>query len=135
MTFTSSSAGAIALDITEANATSGASLLKTLLVVGWSPRMRRPMQPVIDSISPPAAALDRDRVTDITIYGKGFAATGNAILFGTAEVSGLKSQVGGTVIRFSAPLIPTSGGRIEVRVRHDSLRSNVVTFTAKDGKP
>jgi hypothetical protein len=135
MTFTSSSAGAIALDITEANATSGASLLKTLLVVGWSPRMRRPMQPVIDSISPRAAALDRDRVTDITIYGKGFAATGNAILFGTAEVSGLKSQVGGTVIRFSAPLIPTSGGRIEVRVRHDSLRSNVVTFTAKDGKP
>jgi hypothetical protein len=124
----------IALAVSEANTTSGTSVLRELAVVGWQERSAAVATPVIDSISPRAGTLDGDRVSDVTIYGRGFAAHGNLILFGKAEIPGLMSEAHGTVIRFSAPALRTADGNLSVRVKHGGRRSNAVTFTVKDGK-
>jgi hypothetical protein len=110
-------------------------LLKELAIVGWRVPTRPASSPVIDSISPRAGELDNDRVLDITIYGRGFAGTGNSVAFGRAEIPGLKSQGAGTVIRFSAPVIRVEDRAISIRVRHDGLQSNAVTFVVKDDRP
>jgi hypothetical protein len=127
------STGPIALSVSEANATSGTSLLNELAVVGGQKRSAAINAPVIDSISPRAGALDGDRVSDVTIYGRGFAARGNLVLFGKAEIPGLMSEAGGRVIRFSAPALRAPDGRVPVRVKHGGLQSNAVVFTVKEG--
>jgi hypothetical protein len=93
------------------------------------------VMPVVDSISPRTGELDSDRVTDIIIYGKGFAARGNLVLFGNATIPGLMSEAGGTVIRFSAPSIRVTERVMAVRVQHDGMQSNAVFFTVKSDKP
>jgi hypothetical protein len=124
----------ITLSVSEANTTSGTSLLNEIAVVGWQHRSGAIPAPVIDSISPRAAELDGDRVTDLTIYGRGFAARGNLVLFGRAEIPGLMSEANGTVIRFSAPTVRAREGKVPIRVKHDGLQSNAVIFTVKEGE-
>jgi hypothetical protein len=126
--------GHITLSVSEANTISGTSLLNDLAVVGWQQRGGAILAPVIDSISPRAAELDGDRVTDLTIYGRGFAARENLVLFGRAEIPGLMSEANGTVIRFSAPTVRAREGKVPIRVKHDGLQSNAVTFTLKEGE-
>ena len=128
-------AAPITLSVSEATTVNGTSLLTELAVVGWQQRSGRISAPVIDSISPRAGELDGDRVTDLTIYGRGFAARGNDVLFGKAEIQGLTSEANGTVIRFSAPALRAREGKVPIRVKHDGLQSNAVTFTAKEGEP
>ena len=123
----------IALSVSEANTTSGTSLLHELAVVGWQQRRGAIATPVIDSISPRSGQLDGDRVSDVTIYGRGFAARGNLVLFGKAEIPGLMSEAGGRVIRFSASALRAPDGRVPVRVKHGGLQSNAVVFTVKEG--
>ena len=88
-------------------------------------------QPVIDSISPGSGVLENERVTDITIYGRGFARRGNVVSFGSAEIPELMSEAGGTVIRFLAPSVRVTARRVAIRVKHAGGQSNVVTFTAR----
>jgi hypothetical protein len=97
--------------------------------------------PVIDSISPRSGEVDAERVTDIVLYGRGFAPSGNVVTFGGAEVRGLLSEAGGTVIRFAAPTqLPTrqpgvsrrvTPGVVDVRVKNGVGRSNAATFTVR----
>jgi hypothetical protein len=91
--------------------------------------------PVIDSISPRSGEVENERVTDIAIYGRGFAPRGNVVLFGTAEIPGLMSEAGGTMIRFSAPSVRIAGKRVAIRVKHDGMESNAATFSVRDDKP
>lgn len=90
--------------------------------------------PVVDSIAPRTGELESERVTDITIYGRGFAARGNLVLFGSASIPGLMSEAGGTVIRFSAPSVRVTERTVAVRVQHDGMQSNAVVFTVKGDK-
>jgi hypothetical protein len=122
----------LALVVSEASTTTGGSLLSDATVSGWPRSTVSRLQPVIDSISPRSGALEAERVTDIAIYGKGFAPTGNLVLFGIAEVRGLASEAGGTIIRFSAPGVRVGEDKVPVRVTHDGKQSNAVTFTVKD---
>lgn len=97
--------------------------------------------PVIDSVSPRSGEVSAERVTDIVLYGKHFASSGNVVTFGGAMVSGLLSESGGTVIRFAAPTqVPlgrtgtsrrVSSGAVLVRVRTTAGTSNGVTFVVK----
>lgn len=91
-------------------------------------------QPVIDSISPKSGELENERVTDITIYGRGFASRGNVVVFGTAEIPGLVSESGGTIIRFLAPSVRVTSRRVAIRVKHGASQSNAVTFTAREDR-
>ena len=88
---------------------------------------------VIDSISPRSGELENERVTDIILYGRGFAARGNLVLFGAARVTNLASEAAGTVLRFPAPSIRVQADRISVRVNNGAGESNAVTFIVKDG--
>jgi hypothetical protein len=97
--------------------------------------------PHVDSIAPRSGQLDAESVLDLTIYGKGFTAAGNSVLFDAATVEGLMSELNGRVLRFMAPtLIPGDGkgqsrriapGKYQVRVRTNSGTSNAVTFTVR----
>lgn len=130
----------ITLAVPDATTISGASL-KTA-AVGWQGKPDAPIsRPVIDSIRPTSGRIEHERVTDVVLYGRGFAAEGNVVDFGGAEVSGLASEGNGTLIRFSAPSrLPTRGarparrigpGRLQVRVKHAGGTSNAVLFTAR----
>jgi hypothetical protein len=100
-----------------------------------------PGAPVIDSISPRSGEVSAERVTDIALYGHGFAPSGNVVVFDGAEVAGLLSEAGGTVLRFAAPTrIPSnrggtsrrvSPGSMDIRVRTPGGVSNAVTFVVK----
>ena len=126
----------VTLAVSEVNSTSGSSLLNDVTVSGWPRKTEASAsRPLIDSISPREGELDTDRVTDITIYGRGFAAVGNLVLFGGAGVKGLKSEAGGTIIRFSAPVIRVTEGKAAIRVKHDGMQSNAVTFKVRDDQP
>lgn len=124
----------MALAVSEATTTAGASLVKEIAVSGWPRASAAPTKPTIDSISPRSGELDDERVTDITIYGRGFAARGNVVLFGAREVPGLMSERGGTVLRFSAPPVRVTSRQVAIRVKHDGFVSNAVTFTVKEGE-
>ena len=129
----------VTLSVSEANTTDGGSLLPATRVTGFPSAPASAVRPAIDSITPRTAEVSHERVTDLVLYGRGFAETGNTITFGGAEVSGLASERGGTIIRFLAPTqIPAHGssgshrtmpGPVEVRVRHAGGASNAVTFT------
>ena len=133
--------GRIAVTISEVNSTTGASLLADSRTVGWPVGTTVAARPVIDSIVPRAAEISHERVTDLVLYGRGFTESGNSVDFGGAEVAGLASEKGGTVIRFLAPTeVPAKGGtpmhrltpgKIQVRVRHGGGSSNPVTFTVR----
>jgi hypothetical protein len=135
--------GRVTVSIPEANTTSGSSLLREVRVTGWPTTNTPVARPVIDSIRPRSAEVSQARVTDVVLYGKGFAEAENTVTFGGAEVTGLVSERGGTIIRFLAPTeVPARGsspshriteGRIEVRVRHAGGSSNAVIFTATGG--
>ena len=134
--------GRITVSVSEANSTSGTSLLGETRATGWPASPATSVRPVIDSITPRSAEVGPERVTDLVLYGSGFAEKGNTILFGGAEITGLASEKSGTVIRFLAPSeVPARGSRashrltagpIEVRVRHASGTSNAVTFAVKE---
>jgi hypothetical protein len=131
----------IALTLSEINTTNGISLLGEARSIGWPAVSTVRTAPVIDSIRPRSAEISHERVTDVVLYGRGFAQVGNTIDFGGARVVDLASEKGGTVIRFLAPTeVPADGaraahrmepGRIEVRVRHAGGVSNRVTFTVR----
>lgn len=133
--------GRIAVTVSEVNSTTGASLLADTRTVGWPVGTKVVARPVIDSIVPRAAEISHERVTDVVLYGRGFTDSGNSVDFGGAEVAGLASEKGGTVIRFLAPTeVPAKGatqmhrltpGKIQVRVRHGGGSSNPVTFTVR----
>jgi hypothetical protein len=152
----------IRLAVTEVNSPSGASLLQGASVTGYpstdpslgvaqSNPARAPADVPsrspdggklhVDSIIPRSGQVDAESVLDLALYGRGFAATGNTVLFDAARVVGLASERGGTLLRFMAPTsIPAHGdaqthrvgpGRYEVRVRTPSGTSNAVTFTVR----
>jgi hypothetical protein len=135
--------GTLRLMIGEASTTGGASLLKDVAADGWPvATIETPGIPVIDSISPRAAEIESERVTDLVLYGRGFASRGNVVLFDGAEVPGLLSEAKGTVIRFTAPTsVPAAAGTsrrvtpgpVRVRVKHEKGTSNAVTFTVREG--
>ena len=97
--------------------------------------------PRIDSISPRSAHVDPEGVLDMVVYGQGFAATGNTVLFDVAVIGGLASESDGTMIRFMAPtMIPEHAkiparrverGKYVVKVRTPRGTSNSATFTAR----
>jgi hypothetical protein len=135
--------GPVSLVVTEASTPAGASVTSEIVSVGWPAAVAAVLRrPGIDSISPRSGEVDSDRVTDIVLYGKGFAPSANIVMFAGAEVTGLLSERNGTVLRFAAPTkVPAKngvaahrieGGRVEVRVRHAGGTSNAVTFTVKD---
>lgn len=136
------------LAVTEVSTPAGASVLAETVVDGWPAKAQR--QPVtqpakIDSISPRSAVVGAERVTDLVLYGRGFAANGNTVLFGDASIADLLSESGGTILRFTAPtFIPgrgtasghrVSAGPLLVRVKHAGGTSNAVTFTVREDKP
>lgn len=138
----------LTLTVTEVSTPGGASVLGETVVEGWpakAPRQSVTQPPAIDSISPRAAVVGAERVTDLVLYGKGFAASGNTVLFDGAPVSGLLSESGGTILRFTAPtFIPARGGvsghrvsagRVLVRVKHAGGTSNAVAFTVREDTP
>ncbi|HET9425504.1 MAG TPA: hypothetical protein VFO55_09045 [Gemmatimonadaceae bacterium] len=138
--------GRLTISVTEASTPAGASVLGNVKVQGWpttAPSAAvRLSKPVVDSISPRAGEVSAEEVTDLVLYGKGFAVTGNVVQFDGAEVAGLLSERGGTVLRFTAPTwIPARGksaahrvvpGRVQVRVKHAGGVSNAVTFTVRE---
>lgn len=136
---------ALRLEVGEVSTSSGTSVLKDTRASGWPLQSAEPRAtPVIDSIRPTAGEVDAERVTDLVLYGKGFAASGNVVLFGGAEVGGLLSEANGTVIRFAAPpSLPSTGsgtarrllpGPIDVRVKNEAGTSNAVTFVVRAGR-
>jgi hypothetical protein len=98
-----------------ATAVSGRSAASTLA--------RNAGMPTIDSISPRTGELDNERVTDVTLYGRGFAPRGNLVRFGDREIPGLMSERNGTVIRFPAPVLRVHEGWVPVRVVRDGCRA------------
>jgi hypothetical protein len=138
----------LALTVTEVTTPAGGSVLGEAVVDGWpakAPRQSVTQPPKIDSISPRTAVVGAERVTDLVLYGRGFAASGNTVLFDGAPVTGLLSESGGTVLRFTAPtFIPgrgtesghrVSAGRVLVRVRHAGGTSNAVAFIVREDEP
>jgi hypothetical protein len=125
----------ISIVVSEANSTSGVSILGETDIAGWPRDSQSASAPVIDSISPQDGELEDDRVTDITIYGSGFAALGNLVVFGSAQVPGLRSEAEGTIIRFPAPGIRVADGKALIRVKHNGMESNAVSFTVKGDRP
>lgn len=135
---------AITLSIGEASTPTGVSIVAEVTANAWQVKPTVISRPRVDSISPRSAEVSRERVTDLILYGRGFLAAGNTIVFGDAEVTGLSSETGGTVIRFAAPTeFPARGtaptrritaGRIDVRVRHSGGASNVVVFKVEDDR-
>jgi len=99
--------------------------------------------PRIDSMVPNNGHIDAEGVLDVLVYGRGFAARDNSVLFDAATVDGLASDNGGTVIHFMAPtMIPEHGntqrrrvgaGTYAVKVRTPGGTSNAVTFTVRGG--
>ena len=87
--------------------------------------------PMIDSISPRSGQLDTERVTDVILYGRGFAPRGNLVRFGDREIPGLMSERSGTVMRFPAPVLRVHDGPVPVRVVRDGVQSNAVSFLVK----
>ena len=140
----SGSVGRIHLAITEVTTSTGASLPGEVRTTSWPPNQPARRQPVVDSIRPRSAEVEHERVTDLTVYGRNFAATGNTIDFGGVQIGDLSSERGGTVIRFAAPThLPVRGsaemrrvrpGRVDVRVKHDGGTSNAVVFTVRGGQ-
>ena len=139
----SSMAVPVTLSVTEASTVTGASLAGETIAVGWPAGVIAPVQrPSIDSISPRSGEVGPDRVTDIIIYGKGFAPSGNTVVFAGADVTGLLSEQNGTILRFGAPShVPgrngagtrrIESGSVEVRVKHRGGTSNAVTFIVKE---
>jgi hypothetical protein len=97
--------------------------------------------PHIDSISPKSGKVDPESVVEVALYGRGFAADGNTVLFDAATVNRSVAENGGTVLKFIVPtMIPAHGnvqfhrveaGTFAVRVLTPSGTSNTVTFTVR----
>ena len=97
--------------------------------------------PHIDSISPNSGKIDPDSVVEVALYGKGFAADRNTVMFDFATVDRPVSENGGTVLRFIVPtMIPAHGNvqlhRVEagtymIKVLTPSGTSNAVRFTVR----
>lgn len=138
--------GRLMLTVTEVNTPAGESILAVTRTDGWPVKPpSKPVKaakPVLDSITPRGGEVSPERVTDIVLHGRGFAASGNSVVFDGAEVTGLLSERGGTVIRFTAPTwIPARGsspahrvlpGPVEVRVKTASGSSNPLTFRVRE---
>jgi hypothetical protein len=97
--------------------------------------------PHIDSISPTSGKIDPDAVVEVALYGKGFAADGNKVMFDFATVDRPVSENGGTVLKFIVPtMIPAHGnvqlhrveaGTYTIKVVTPSGTSNAVRFTVR----
>jgi len=70
------------------------------------------LTPVIERVEPASGWAGQDYPTDATIYGVGFAESGNVIVFGPVTLDERASTQGGTQIVFSVPKQQPS--RIEV---------------------
>lgn len=137
--------GRIALVVSEASTPGGASLMGETRARGWpaDEKADQAARPTIDSISPRAAEVGHERVTDLVLYGRRFAPGGNTVVFDGVEVTGLLSEAQGTIVRFAAPTwIPARdnaparqvrAGRVQVRLKHPGGTSNAVAFTVRDG--
>ncbi|MEO5568627.1 MAG: cohesin domain-containing protein [Gemmatimonadaceae bacterium] len=137
--------GRIALVVSEASTPGGASLMGETRGQGWpaDAKADQAAGPSVDSISPRAAEVGHERVTDLVLYGRRFAPAGNTVVFDGVEVTGLLSEAQGTIVRFAAPTwIPARGsspahqvkaGRVQVRLKHPGGTSNAVVFTVRDG--
>ena len=138
---TAATLGPLQLTVDEASAPSGASLANETRATGW-PAAPLAAKPVIDSITPRTGEISAERVTDLVVHGRGFAPSGNTVIFAGVEVHGLLSDRNGTLIRFAAPVsAPARGstpgrriepGRVEVRVRHGGGTSNAAVFLVRD---
>jgi hypothetical protein len=154
----------IRLTLVELNAPSGAGLLEGAKVAGY-PSTDRALgliephpeahgaggtrvlpgttseAPHIDSISPSSGKIDPESVLEVALYGNGFAAEGNTVLFDVATVERPVVENGGTVLKFIIPtMIPAHGnvqlhrvesGTFTVRVVTPSGTSNPVRFTVR----
>ncbi|HEY6220309.1 MAG TPA: IPT/TIG domain-containing protein [Gemmatimonadaceae bacterium] len=142
----------VKLAIHEATSVSGVSVLREIGVrgypatdrllgvvesaaVGAPPESKQPASaPTIDSIVPRSGRVDAETVRDITVHGKGFASTGNVVLFGDATIENLASESGGTVIHFMAPtVLPARGSRPSQRVTPGSYAVRVRTPAGTSG--
>jgi hypothetical protein len=96
--------------------------------------------PRIDSLVPASETTAGDAVVEVVIYGDGFTAKGNTVMFGPAEVGPLASD-NGRVLRFTVPVsLPSRGevppmqlgaGEFPVRVRNANGVSNAKIFTRR----
>lgn len=135
----------ITLVVSEASTPAGASLLGETRAQSWPAAeiADKRGRPVVDSISPRAAEVGAESVTDLVLYGKGFAPADNIVVFDGVEITGLLSEGRGTIVRFAAPTwIPARGntpghrvqaGRVQVRLKHSGGTSNAVAFTVREG--
>ena len=154
----------IRLTLVELNAASGADLLDGATVAGF-PSTDRTLGviqansigsavdgtrtlpatslggPHLDSISPSSGKIDPESVAEVALYGRGFSASENTVLFDAATVDRPVPQNGGTVLKFIIPtMIPAHGnvqrhrveaGTFMVRVRTPAGTSNAVRFTVR----
>lgn len=162
---TGKSLAKVRVTLVEANTPGGASLLADSKVAGYPPTDRTlgviestpsgqgaggthilPRgstlgAPHIDSISPNSGKIDPESVLEVTLYGKGFAAEGNTVLFDAATVEKPVSENGGTILKFIVPtMIPAHGnvqphrveaGKFTVKVLAPAGTSNAVRFTVR----
>ncbi|MEQ9400569.1 MAG: hypothetical protein RJQ04_15510 [Longimicrobiales bacterium] len=114
------------------------------LALACTPRNAPPasggdVQPAIDSIAPTSGQAGPAYPIRVTVYGSGFAETGNVVRFGPVDVRDRPSTDGGTRIVFSAPKVRPTGteapppalmpGTYDITVTTPEGTSNVVRFT------
>jgi hypothetical protein len=161
---TGKSLAKVRVTLVEANTPGGASLLVDFQVAGYPSTDRtlgaielklvsaepdtrmlatgaKLTAPHIDSISPNSGKIEPESVLEVALYGKGFAAEGNTVLFDAATAEKPVSENGGTILKFIVPtMIPAHGnvqphrvepGKFTVKVLTPSGTSNAVTFTVR----
>jgi hypothetical protein len=68
--------------------------------------------PVVTHLDPTTGRAGEDYPIALTLHGRGFAPTGNAVHFGSVPVTGLPSTAGGTRITLSVPKVMPSTGEV-----------------------
>jgi hypothetical protein len=133
---------ALRLDVPELNAISGASLVTTARVASVGPTdcvVHAEQNLRLTSLTPTSA--EAGAIATVTLVGCGFDDANNTVLFGPAQVRGVRSTNGGTRIQFAAPTeVRTSpevppmqleAGTYPVSVRTARGVSNVILFTLR----
>jgi hypothetical protein len=135
-------APALRLDVAELNAVSGTSLVTAAKVASIGPTdcvVHAEQNLRLTSLTPTSA--EAGGIAMVTLVGCGFDDTNNTVLFGQAQVRGVRSTDGGTRIQFAVPTeVRTSpevppmqleAGSYRVSVKTARGVSNVILFTLR----